>query len=196
MKIILFHLVLLLVLCLALPFLFNVKYNENFATYPSNTDMTLSDASTVETSYMDASFVEGMKNRENLLYADVSFVQGIITRDNSLYTDVSHVDISFTDISFVEGMQNLGNSYFMYSNYNEEDSLKQDVLNKDSSVKFFNDNSNTKQGIPQGISSKSTYMDDVGTNIEGILENTKYTTSTNHPSCSGYKCGSNFGSCS
>ena len=42
----------LLVLCISLPFIFNVKYNENFATYPSETDISLS----------DASFVEGMTN--------------------------------------------------------------------------------------------------------------------------------------
>jgi len=43
---------LLLVLCISLPFIFNVKYNENFATYPSETDI----------SFSDASFVEGMEN--------------------------------------------------------------------------------------------------------------------------------------
>jgi hypothetical protein len=43
---------LLLVLCISLPFIFNVKYNENFATYPSATDI----------SFSDASFSEGMTN--------------------------------------------------------------------------------------------------------------------------------------
>ena len=45
-------LVLLFVLCISLPIIFNVKYNENFATYPSRTDI----------SFTDVSFTEGMEN--------------------------------------------------------------------------------------------------------------------------------------
>lgn len=68
MKNTLFLLAFLLVLCLALPFIFNVKYNENFATYPSSTDIqrtddSLIDASLTDVSFIDASFTEPMTNR-------------------------------------------------------------------------------------------------------------------------------------
>lgn len=62
MKNTLFLLAFLLVLCLSLPFIFNVKYNENFATYPSSTDIERTDASFVDASFVDASFSEGMAN--------------------------------------------------------------------------------------------------------------------------------------
>jgi len=62
MKNTLFLLAFLLVLCLSLPFIFNVKYNENFATYPSSTDIKRTDISFTDVSFTDISFVEGMTN--------------------------------------------------------------------------------------------------------------------------------------
>lgn len=62
MKISILQLILLFVVCVTLPFLFNVKYTENMATYPSKTDIVrLSDSSCT-----DISCVEPMTNRTNV----------------------------------------------------------------------------------------------------------------------------------
>jgi len=106
MKIILMHLVLLLVLCVSLPYLFNVKYNENFATYPSN----------------DTSFNEPMTNR------DLSFNEPMTNRDSSFNEPMTNRDLSFNepmtnrDLSFNEPMTNRGSSY-TYSDYSETNNV-------------------------------------------------------------------------
>ena len=67
MKISILQLILLFVVCVTLPFLFNVKYTENMATYPSKTDIVrLSDSSCTDVSCTDISFVESMTNRTNI----------------------------------------------------------------------------------------------------------------------------------
>jgi hypothetical protein len=64
MKISILQLILLFVVCVTLPFLFNVKYTENMATYPSKTDIVrLSDSSCTDVS---CTVVEYMTNRTNV----------------------------------------------------------------------------------------------------------------------------------
>jgi hypothetical protein len=67
MKISILQLILLFVICVTLPFLFNVKYSENMAIYPSKTDIVrLSDSSCTDLSCTDISFVETMSNGTKL----------------------------------------------------------------------------------------------------------------------------------
>lgn len=89
MKITLIHLVLLFVLCLALPFLFRINRKENIANYPSSTDLILTDAS-----YTDASFTDLYKS------------------------DASYADISFNQLYLMEGMTN-PTSDIVYSTYDQ-----------------------------------------------------------------------------
>ena len=66
MKILVIHLVLLFVICIVLPFLFNVKYSESMAPYPSDTDIVRGKKTCTDSSFIDSSFIEGMTNQTNL----------------------------------------------------------------------------------------------------------------------------------
>lgn len=70
-------LALLLILCVALPYIFNVKYHEKFTSYPSKTDLPLTNYKTGNVSFSDISF-------SDVSFVDVSFSEGMTNLlDNS-----------------------------------------------------------------------------------------------------------------
>ena len=68
MKIMVIHLALLLVLCIILPFMFNIKYHENIANYPASTSIELTDASASPDPSSIPVPIQGMTNQYKRLY--------------------------------------------------------------------------------------------------------------------------------
>lgn len=124
----------LLILCIALPYIFNVKYHENFATFPSEKDVALTDVSNVDVSSIDVSFSEviGFENAfsEPMTNSsdkkDVSVDELVSILSDNPDPSLNRVDASSNDNftnyspSLNEHMSNFSNNNSKVNSYNED----------------------------------------------------------------------------